>query len=301
MLKKLLLPLFGCLFAGGLAAQQDASVWVVDFVRIKAGHRTETMFFYENNWKLYRDTALARGYISGYRLLETTPDSIGQFDLVLMTAYPDSAAHARSEDHFRPILQTLRPGGPQRLNDLKPGDFRENAFFKHCRTVFAADARRLQPVKPTPAKSLPFLQELNRDIWIPFAEAYRAGDADKYLGLHTADFIRAEGDGQRTNDLSGYSTGVRAGFQRGKEQSGQTMIEFSFFERFSNGSTASERGIYKYTYSPPTGKPGIGFGQFHVFSRKENGRWKIAVDYDSNEDGTVGEAEFRAGRRMEEW
>ena len=299
MNKNIFLLLLGGLFAGESFAQKNAPIWVADFVKVKSGHRTETLFFYENNWKLYRDTALAKGYISAYRLLETMPDSLGDFDFILMTAYPDSAAYAKSEEHFQPILKTLRPEGPKLMNNLKPADFRENLFFKTCKTVFSADAAR--QVKSPPAESLPFLKELNRDIWIPFMEAYAAGDADKYLALHTADFIRAQGDGQNTNDLAGYSERTRAGFKRGKEQGGKTTIEFSFFERFSNGKTASERGIYKYSYAPPTGEPWVGYGQFHVFSRKENGRWKIAVDYDSSEGRTVGEAEFLAGKRTEDW
>ena len=299
MNKNIFLLLFGGLFASGLFAQKNTPIWVADFVKVKSGHRAETLFFYENNWKVYRDTALAKGYISGYRLLETMPDSLGNFDFVLMTAYPDSAAYAKSEEHFQPILKNLRPDGPKLLNNLKPADFRENLFFKTCKTVFSADAAR--QVKSPPAESLSFLKELNRDIWLPFMEAYAAGDADKYLALHTADFIRAQGDGQNTNDLAGYSTGVRAGFQRGKEQGGKTTIEFSFFERFSNGKTASERGIYKCSSTPKTGEPWTGYGQFHVFSRKENGRWKITVDYDSSEGRTVGETEFNAGRRTEDW
>lgn len=299
MNKNIFLLLLGGLFAVEIFAQKNAPIWVADFVKIKSGHRAETLFFYENNWKLFRDTALAKGYISSYRLLETAPDSLGNFDFILMTAYADSAAYAKSEEHFQPILKTLRPDGPKLLNNLKPADFRENLYFKTCKTVFSADAAR--PAKSPPVESLPFLKELNRDIWIPFMEAYAAGDADKYLGLHTADFIRAQGDGQNTNDLEGYGTNIRAGFKRGKNQSGKTTIEFSFFERFSNGKTASERGIYKYTYAPPTGKPWTSYGQFHVFSRKENGQWKIAVDYDISEGGTIGEAEFRAGKRTEEW
>ena len=299
MNKNICLLLLGGLFATGLFAQKNTTIWAVDFVKIKSGHRAETLFFYENNWKRYRDTALTKGYIVGYRLLETAPDSLGDFDLVLMTAYADSTAYANSEEHFQPILKRLNPDGPKLLNDLKPADFRQNAFFKSCQTLFSADAAR--PVKSPPAGSLPYLQELNRDIWLPFMEAYAAGDADKYLGLHTADFIRAQGDGQNTNDLEGYGTSIKAGFKRGKNQEGKTTIEFSFFERFSNGKTASERGIYKYSYTPKTGKSWTGYGQFHVFSRKENGRWKIAVDYDSSEGRTVSEAEFSAGKRTEEW
>lgn len=193
MHKTIFLLLWSGRLATGLSAQKSAPVWAVDFVRIKAGHRAETLFFYENNWKFYRDTARARGQISGYRLLETTPDSLGNFDFVLMTAYADSAAQARSEEHFRPILQTLRPDGPQLLNGLPPRDFRENAFFKSCRTVFAAEAKVRRPVKTPPPASLPFLKELHRDIWVPFAKAYAAGDADKYLALHTQDFYPGRG------------------------------------------------------------------------------------------------------------
>lgn len=55
MPKILLLPLLGILLAHGLSAQQKATVWVADFVRIKAGHRAETLFFYENNCKFLKE------------------------------------------------------------------------------------------------------------------------------------------------------------------------------------------------------------------------------------------------------
>lgn len=301
MIKNTLFCLCWLLLPCCLAAQQTLPVTVLDFVRIQAGHRAEALYYYENNWKLYRDTALARGYISAYRLLETTPDSLGNFDLVLVTTYPDSAAQARSEERFRPILGDLRPGGPLLLNGLGPGDFRHNVFFKTCKTLFAAEAKPLRVATAPPDESRVFLQEINRDIWVPFMEAYATYDADKYIALHTTDFIRAQGDEQSLRDLAGYKLRSRAGFQRGKEQGGQTRIDFRFFERFSDGKMASERGIYQYTYTPKEGDAWTGYGRFHVFLRKENGRWKIAVDYDSSDGGTVGEADFRAGKRMEEW
>lgn len=301
MIKNILSCLCWSLFVHCLPAQQNQSVTVLDFVRIQAGHRAEALFYYENNWKLYRDTALARGYISAYQLLETTPDSAGNFDLVLVTMYPDSATHARSEENFRPILGTLRPGGPLLLNGLTPADFRRNVFFKNGKTLWASEAKPVRVASAPPDESRTFLQEINRDIWAPFMEAYATYDADKYIALHTADFIRAQGDEQSTSSLAEYRTRISASFQRGQERGGQTRLDFRFFERFSNGKTASERGIYQYTYILKNGEALTGYGRFHMFLRKENGHWKIAVDYDSSDGGTVGEADFRAGKRMEDW
>lgn len=139
------------------------------------------------------------------------------------------------------------------------------------------------------------LLEINNDIWIPFSEAYAAGDADKYLSLHSSDFVRASRNGEHTTDLHGYSLGVLRSFNRNAIRGGKTTIEFSFFERFASEITASERGIYKYTYYPPSGNPTVGYGQFHVVSRKENGKWKILVDYDSDEGGKIDAADFDAG------
>ncbi|MDZ7650327.1 MAG: hypothetical protein U5K54_26080 [Cytophagales bacterium] len=43
-------------------AQKSQSVAIADFVKIKDGKINETIFFYENNWKVYRDIALKRIY-----------------------------------------------------------------------------------------------------------------------------------------------------------------------------------------------------------------------------------------------
>ena len=42
------------------------------------------------------------------------------------------------------------------------------------------------------------------------------------------------------------------------------------------------------------------YGRFHTFARKEEGRWRIAVDYDSDEGGTIDDAAFAAGTEMDD-
>ncbi len=279
------------------AQHNPTSVWIADFTKTKAGHRAELLYYLEQNWKLYRDSALAKGYISGYRLLETTPDSLGDFDFILLTEFPDSAALHHVEANFQPMMKALRPSGPVLLNQIKAAEFRELKFNKDARTVFAAQAKSLPKVNiPQTPENLERLRAINRDIWTPFSEAYAGNDAGKYLSLHTADFIRANG-GQwaGVKNLAEYGASVQTNFARNAENGRKARIDFTFFERVAGPETASERGIYRYTDIPKSGDPRSFYGKFHVFHRKVNGVWKIAVDYDSDEDGTIGEADFRAG------
>lgn len=95
------------------------------------------MFFYENNWKVYRDAAVKKKIIKSYELIEVKPDSLSNFDLILITVYHDSLQHSKSEENLpAPLLKQLRPNGPVLLNSLKPNDFRKNVFFKIVRPVF---------------------------------------------------------------------------------------------------------------------------------------------------------------------
>jgi len=108
----------------------------MDFVQVKEGHRAEAVFFYENNWKLYRDIAVKKGFILSYRLEEVVADSAGTFNLVLITEYKDSVFFQNSEANFREILASARPNGPLLLNNLQPADFRKNLFVTITRNLF---------------------------------------------------------------------------------------------------------------------------------------------------------------------
>jgi hypothetical protein len=55
------------LVAAMLPAQSQKSVFIMDFVKIKDNKRAEALFFYENNWKVYRDIALEEGYIKSLK------------------------------------------------------------------------------------------------------------------------------------------------------------------------------------------------------------------------------------------
>jgi thiol-disulfide isomerase/thioredoxin len=102
---------------------------VVDFVKIKDGRRDEAIFFFENNWKIYREAALKRGIINSYELIDAKSKTNASFDLMLITRFKGEEQFRNSEKNFEPILKELHPDGPLLLNTLKPADFRENVFL----------------------------------------------------------------------------------------------------------------------------------------------------------------------------
>lgn len=121
------------------SAQPVAELFVVaDFVKIKDGRRDEALFFYENNWKIYREEAKKRGVIESFELVDARSEKNADFDLILITRYRGEDQYKNSEKNFEPILKQLRPNGPALKNALKPEEFRQNVFVYNGRSLFAS-------------------------------------------------------------------------------------------------------------------------------------------------------------------
>ena len=127
------------LFTNISYGQSETTITTIDFEKNKNNKRQEALYFYENNWKVYRDIALKNDYIKSYKLLTTSADSTANFDLILITEYADSSQFKLNEERFQQIIKATRPDGPKLLNELKPNDFRQNLFFKKSETLFSAD------------------------------------------------------------------------------------------------------------------------------------------------------------------
>ncbi len=155
---------------------------------------------------------------------------------------------------------------------------------------------------PTEAQTnADYLKEINKDIWLPFVEAYGTLNAEKYKSLQSEDFIRAEGNQKSLPTYQNYFDNVTAWFKDVKTEGRKLSIAFRFTERFANEKIASERGIYELkTYDKNGIETWKGYGKFHVFTRKINGVWKIVVDYDSNENNTINEQTYLAAFGMDE-
>ena len=100
----------------------------IDFVKIRDGKRDEARYFYENNWRAYRDAAFKRGLIDSYEYIEGRSDKDPSFDLVLITRYRGEQQYANREKAFEPIIKELSPKGPFLMGTSKPDEFRQVVF-----------------------------------------------------------------------------------------------------------------------------------------------------------------------------
>lgn len=145
------------------------------------------------------------------------------------------------------------------------------------------------------------LKELNRDVWVPFSEAFKANDAERFAGLHSKDLVRVESGRKKVLDFEQYAEANRRSFAERKAKGPRVEIAFRFLERLASDKAASERGIFEAAATMPGGEAQRFYGKFHVISRKENGVWKILVDYDSDEGGTIDQKAYQAAFAMDDF
>jgi ketosteroid isomerase-like protein len=90
----------------------------IDIVKVNSIYEKEAMFYYNENWKPFRQEAYKKGFISGYEILKTETDSTKHFQLILITKYPDSISFHNKEENFAPIIKSISPNGPNMLNSI---------------------------------------------------------------------------------------------------------------------------------------------------------------------------------------
>lgn len=146
-------------------------------------------------------------------------------------------------------------------------------------------------------------KEINEQVWKPFTQAIMAHDVELFISLHSKDLIRAERDGRRVLSYDQYKIRMEQGWPKRKESNKTNTIQYTFelrfLERISNENQAFEVGYFKNESVNASGEKRIGYGQFHVALRKENGVWKILVDSDSNNGKTITEEMFNAAAPIE--
>jgi len=140
----------------------------------------------------------------------------------------------------------------------------------------------------------PVQQTINQQIWYPFVQAYNNLDNDAFMKIHTNDIIRVVGDRSEMMLGQEYADAIAMNVKWHKQNNVTRQIEFSFMERIVKKNTAYEQGYYKVTNSRD-GKQRTFYGMFTVVLKRTNGIWKILMDTDTSNSGSINEADFRKG------
>jgi ketosteroid isomerase-like protein len=140
-----------------------------------------------------------------------------------------------------------------------------------------------------------FQKEINTQVWTPFIQTFNQRDTEGFMLVHSKDLVRAPRDSKSIQNFEQYEKENR----QWESHTSKRTIELRFIERLASEDQAYEVGIYKTSSSNEKGEMQSFYGKFHVVMRKENRTWKILVDSDSSEGGTIGEKDFLAAKPMQ--
>ncbi|MBX2897645.1 MAG: DUF4440 domain-containing protein [Cyclobacteriaceae bacterium] len=140
--------------------------------------------------------------------------------------------------------------------------------------------------------------EINTQVWEPFITAFNNHQTDAFMAVHSKDVARSPRDGKIVWGWDDYKKSQTEGDQEDIKAKRKRTLTLHFTERIAQNNLAIEVGVYKTSYLLPDGKTMDYYGRFHVVLRKENGVWKILVDTDSSENGTITEKDFLAAKPM---
>jgi ketosteroid isomerase-like protein len=134
-------------------------------------------------------------------------------------------------------------------------------------------------------------QQIDEQVWKPFTKAIMTQDVAGFVSLHSKDLVRAEINQKKVMNRDEYQKGMETNWPAWKQSMEKNKTKYSFelrfTERLSNGNTAYEVGYFKNEMTNADGTVRKSYGKFHVVLRKEDGTWKVLVDSDSNEGGTI--------------
>ena len=131
--------IFYCTILSGVYAQQSTRIITFDFVKLKdPAHTKEVISFFENYWKVYRESALQQNYISSYQLITTKPTATVDFEIILITEYPDSTAYRLREQHFGKIMKETRPADAGKTGKINPRELFEIKFQTSGEVLFSS-------------------------------------------------------------------------------------------------------------------------------------------------------------------
>lgn len=147
---------------------------------------------------------------------------------------------------------------------------------------------------PSEVVDTDLVRQLNDDVWHPFAVAYARLDAPAFLALHAPELIRAGGPAKQVIGFAEYADQIGKWFAELAGRGSSVSISLRFVERIVANDVASERGVFRLVSTRADGDGRTFYGRFHTYSRRTDGRWRICVDYDTDERSATLEEEFLA-------
>jgi hypothetical protein len=163
--------------------------------------------------------------------------------------------------------------------------------------IFLATCALLVIPSFTPAHATPeqvhALQQVNRDVWEPFARGVGSFDEAAWAGVRSRDFVMVQQGKPHFLDHDFYIEDSSKVMRELKQAGTRLALELRFEERMTDGRHSSERGLVRTTMTEAGKAARTFYSRFHAISRLEDGRWRVLTDY-RTPAGPDAEATFAA-------
>lgn len=130
----------------------------------------------------------------------------------------------------------------------------------------------------TPAQ-VQALQQVNRDIWEPFARGVGQFDEAAWSGVRSRDFVLVQQGKPHFLDHDFYFEDSAKVMRELRQAGTRLALELRFEERMTDGEHSSERGLVRTTMTEAGKPPRTFYSRFHAISRVEDNRWRVLTEY----------------------
>jgi ketosteroid isomerase-like protein len=143
--------------------------------------------------------------------------------------------------------------------------------------------------------------EINDQVWKIQLQAMNTNHPEKFMSVMSDDVVQVSYSRQTIRNKTQFLNQVNTTYKKMAERKISRTMEFRFLNRIANDSNAFEDGFFKYGLVNDKGEKQVYYGYFQVILRKENGSWKVLVDYDSEtyNGAQVTKELFESARPME--
>ncbi len=93
----------GSVYAQGKKEFKDGSVWVISFIKTKAGMGDDYLKSLKSTWVAIHDEAVKQGLLVSYKVLSGNASGPNDYDMMLLMEYKNLAAMEGSEEKWDAI------------------------------------------------------------------------------------------------------------------------------------------------------------------------------------------------------